>query len=55
MDPILDQLEQQAYLFDDPGTYLAGVWAAVDALRDGGALREPPDAGVRGATGDLPG
>ncbi len=56
MDAVLDRLLQQAYLFDDPAAYEAGVRDAVEAIdaRDEAvdeprraAMAEHPAAGVR--------
>jgi hypothetical protein len=32
VDPVLDRLLEQSYLFDDPGAYEAGVRDAFDVL-----------------------
>lgn len=38
MEPTIERLLQQAYLFDDPKAYQAGVHDAVEALREHAAV-----------------
>lgn len=42
MQDVLEQLMRQAYLFDDPRTYQAGVQDAVEALQRRGVLLDGP-------------
>ena len=53
MDAVLDRLLSQAYLFDDPGAYEAGVRDALEAAtarsekgRIADSMREHPSTGV---------
>lgn len=53
MDAVLDRLLSQAYLFDDPGAYEAGVRDAIEAATArtdpahiADSMRDHPSAGV---------
>lgn len=47
VQPLVDTLLEQAYLFDDPGAYRAGVLDAIDALGaspGSGTIERHPEA-----------